>query len=224
MRIKSAFIIAFIFIAAQAALAADIAKDVNIDKEKRAVSYRLEKPALIRISLGIEDGPIFATVADWSLRKKGAHKERWRGTGMPEIDKLLCNKKTSFTFNYITIDKDVPTLDLKDIAEEESVIGPIGRASGGINRNYFHKEHKRELCHEPKVNITLPKDIARTKEGIAIIDKPLYLTIEIDPKDRVWFTGERYSLYIFVTNGNLSNSFAVKNSRSGFEIILSSSL
>jgi len=199
MRLNTVFAVIFTLTIARAVLAAEITKDVSLDKEKGEVSYKLVKPAFVRVSLGLEDGPIFATLTDWAARQEGSHKEKWGKTGIPEIDKLLCNKKTVFTFNYFTGDPDdKPTLDIKDIAEEQSVIGPIGRSSGGINLNYLHKEHKREFCREPKVNIAFPENIASTKDGIPIIDKPVTLTIEIAPEDKIWFNRERYSLYIFV--------------------------
>jgi hypothetical protein len=199
MRIKILALIILTLTLSSIAFAAEIARDVKLDSEKGEVSYFLDKPVLVRISLGIEDGPMFATLIDWDPRQKGANKEKWNKTGISEIDKLLCNKKTIFTFNYFTTDpEDKPALDVRDIEGEQSVIGPVGRASGGMNLNYFHKNHNREFCHEPKINISLPADIAKTEDGIAIIDKPTVLTIEIDPKDRIWFNREKYSLYIFV--------------------------
>lgn len=198
---QNKLLVIFIFLLLPAhAAAVEIVKDASFDRENAEVSYKLTRPALVRISLGVEDGPLFSTLVDWQFRRPGLHREKWGKTGMQEIDRLLCNKKTYFTFNYISYGPHQEGFDLNSLLQEEAVIGPIGRSSSRVSLNYLHKNHKRHSCHEPKVNITLPKNIKRTKEGVALIDKPIFLTIDIDPKDKIWFNRERYSLYIFTDN------------------------
>jgi len=192
------FIILLLLFYANAALAIEIVKDINFDSKNAEVSYKLTRPALVRISLGVKEGPVFATLVDWKPKRPGFHKEKWANTGIKEIDNILCNKNTYFTFNYISFGRGWEGIDINSILEEETIIGPIGRSSGGINLNSFHKGHKRELCKEPGVNIILPEGLAKTKEGIPIVDRPIFLTVEIRPEDKKWFGRERYSLYMFV--------------------------
>lgn len=195
---KLLFIFVFLFIIAQSLFAAEIIKDVAFDKENLEISYVLTKPASLRISLGIEEGPIFATLLDWQFRKPGIQKEKWNKTGIREIDNLLCSKKAFFTFNYFTHGLDQPVLDLNSLLQEEVLIGPIGRSSISTDLNLFHKGHKRKFCHEPKTRVILSEEASKTKGGIPVINRPVFLTIELDPKDKKWFQEERYSLYIFI--------------------------
>ena len=147
MRTKVLIIMVLLFTMTRAIFASEVAQDVKIDIAKDEVSYVLTKPAFVRIILGLEDGPMFfTTLADWAPRQKGAHKEKWNRTGISEIDKLLYNQKTIFALNYFTTDPDdKPTLNIRDIEGEQGIISPIGRSSGNINLNYFHKNHKREF-------------------------------------------------------------------------------
>lgn len=197
---RNKFILVFILLLFQAntAAAIEIAKDINFDSENAEVSYKLTRPALVRISLGVKEGPVFVTLSDWKPRRPGLHKEKWARTGIKEIDNILCNKNTYFTFNYISFGRGWEGFDINSVLEEETVIGPIGRSSGSVNLNNFHKGHKREFCKEPVVNIILPEGLAKTKEGVPIVDRPVFLTVEIRPEDRKWFGRERYSLYMFV--------------------------
>lgn len=195
---KALFIFISMLMLGDSALAAEIVKNVKFDCKTAEVSYVLRQPALVRISLGVEEGPMFATLVDWRIRKKGLHKEKWRKTGITGIDNMLCTQKTVFTFNYFTYGAMQPGFNINNLLEEEALMGPIGRSSSSVDLNRLHKNHKREFCHEPKIGIRLLGEIARTKDGIALVTKPVFLSVEISPKDKRWFTRERYSLYIFI--------------------------
>lgn len=165
----------------------DVAQDVSFNKEGKTISYSLNFPAYIRIRLGVEEGPLYRTLLNWDKREPGKHQEQYTG---------LDNKKTVFTFNYFTMDDaDRYGLELGEILPSPAQLA-IGKTLPTAILNQMHKRHRREFCYDPKINIYLRG--VQKKEGVPIVRKTSPLVVEIDKKDKEWFTRERFQVHIFL--------------------------
>lgn len=49
------------------------------DKEKKQIRFRLERDALVRVRVGLKDGPLLATPANWTPALKGRPSVPWDG-------------------------------------------------------------------------------------------------------------------------------------------------
>jgi hypothetical protein len=54
-------------------------RDLVYDANRKAVVYRLNRPARVQIRAGVFEGPLLKTLADWAPRRAGEQAERWDG-------------------------------------------------------------------------------------------------------------------------------------------------
>lgn len=172
--------------------------DINFDKEKSEFSYKLASPAYIRIRLGIIEGPLYNSL-DWEYRDAGTHHEHINYT-KENIKYPLDMENMVYSLNYFTEDdKDKKMVQLNEIMIQPQALA-IGKALSTYNSNQMHKGHRRELCREPKVKIIIPDDLVCLPDGTPVVKNRIPLKIEIEPEDKSWLEGERYSVHVFIDN------------------------
>jgi len=188
-RIKIIFFIILLFSISRTVCAEEtkgVARDVVLDKEHKTISYTLNCPAFIRIRLGTEEGPLYQTLVNWENKDTGRHVETYYG---------LDDKGIVFTFNYFTQgDEDRYGLELGEILPSPAQLA-IGKTLPVARLNQLHKNHAREICHDPKIILTLK---GAKKNGMVVVKNDAPLKIEIDKKDKAWFTKERFQVHIFL--------------------------
>lgn len=174
-----------------------VLKDLSFDKKTGAIFYELTVPIWVRIRFGIADGPLYRTILDWQKRPVGKHKETWDGMDSSGNFKLVGRDDLVFTFNYFTEGDeylyDVPVADILPLTGNLA-----GRHLPNLKINQMHKAHPRKFCYEPRVKITFPKNIPKTKDNSYIIKEKTTIQIDLDDKDKHWFRAERYSIHIFI--------------------------
>jgi hypothetical protein len=191
-KLKIALIIGFLFLLSVAYAEQEtqrVIQDIFFDKNTKTISYSLNYPAYIRIRVGVEDGPMYQTLINWQEKKSGKHSETFTG---------LDNEKTAFTLHYFTEgDEDRYGLDLSEILPNPAQAA-IGKTLPIAHLNQLHKEHSREICSDPQVQIKFSQ--AKVENGAFVINKETPLIIELDKKDRAWFLRERFQVHIFLDN------------------------
>jgi hypothetical protein len=174
-----------------------VLRDLSFDKKTGAISYELTVPAWVRVRFGIADGPLYRTIVDWQERNAGKHKEDWDGMDSSGNFKLVGRDDLVFTFNYFTEGDeylyDVSVADILPLAGNLA-----GRHLPNLEINRIHKSHNRKFCHEPKIEIRLPENIKKNKQGFYIIKEKLPIEISLADEDKTWFRVERFSLHIFL--------------------------
>ena len=78
----------------------------NIDFKPQTgeITYELKVPALIRVRIGIFDGPLYTTIIDWEQKQPGKYTEHWDGMDIGKKLILGGGGEVIATFNYITSD------------------------------------------------------------------------------------------------------------------------
>jgi hypothetical protein len=174
-----------------------VLKDLSFDKKTGTISYELTVPARVRIRIGIVEGPLYRTIVDWQERGTGKHKEEWNGMDALGTFKLAGREDLVFTFNYFTAGgeylRNIQVMDILPLAGNLT-----GRNLPNLEVNRMHKKHYRQFCHEPKIEIRLPKNIRRNKDNFYIVKEKIPIEISLVGEDKSWFRAERYSLHIFV--------------------------
>ncbi len=172
-------------------------KNLAFDKKTGVISYELTIPAWVRIRVGIADGPLYRTIVDWQERGAGEHKEVWDGMDAAGAFKLTGRDDLVFTFNYFTAGSEymqhIQVVDMLPLPGNLS-----GRNLPSLEVNRMHKNHPRQFCREPKIEIQLPRNIPKNKDGFYVIKTKVPLEIKLTQEDQRWFTAERYNLHIFI--------------------------
>ncbi len=175
-----------------------VVENLSLDSKTGAVSYTLNIAAKVRIRVGAKDGPLLRTIVDWQEREAGSHKEEWNGFDGSGKLKLVGREDLVFTFNYFTKgDELLQNVQIEDImpSPEKAI---IGRHLPNLKLNQLHKEHSRNFCKEPKVDIALAKNISADIEGNWIVEDKTPLTVSVAEQDKQWFNRERFSIHIFI--------------------------
>jgi len=174
-----------------------VLKDLSFDKKTGVISYELTVPAWVRIRMGIVDGPLYRTILDWQERSRGKHKETWDGMDSSGSFKLTGREDLVFTFNYFTAGdeylQDVQVADILPLSGNLS-----GRHLPNLKINQMHKAHPGQFCYEPKIKISLPRQIRKGKDNFYIIKDKTPIEISLADEDMAWFRAERYSIHIFI--------------------------
>jgi len=175
-----------------------LVKDLKFDREKGIVSYELTTPAWVRIRLGLKEGPMCKTLVDWEKRSAERHEEKWDGLDLSGTVKLPRKESLVFTFNYFTAGNEyIERAGIGDfMMPPENMI--VGRSAPTLQINMMHKQHPRQFCHEPRVNLSLPENILKTEKGSYILEDKVPIEISVAGVDEEWFRRERYSIHMFV--------------------------
>ncbi len=176
-----------------------VVKDFVVDKEHKTISYELTKPATVRIRVGSKSGPLHRTLVNWKKQRKGKHRIKWDGEDSSGTFNILDNKNFTFSLNYYVPGEDSTMFTFVPL--ESSIVVTdyfIGRAPKLVHLSQIHKNHKKQHCKDIKVIFELPKDIKKTKQGIAKIKGTTSITIKLPKNDKLWFRQERFSINIFI--------------------------
>ena len=171
----------------------------NIDFKPQTgeISYELKVPALIRVRVGVLDGPLYATLTNWEQKQSGKYLERWDGMDTDKKAHLGGGGDIVATFNYISQDDNV--FDPKDlIAGFPMVDNSIGRKLPSFSINRIHKNHKRENCRDVALDVDFLKKLPKTKDGFYIVSKKIPIKMSFKPGDQKMFRNEHYAVHIFV--------------------------
>ncbi len=161
-------------------------ENADIDRDDRYITYKLSKPARVRMQMSRGPVPI-GTLIDWVPRAPGTHREYWEA----DIDPFKGAGKLppiGATFNAFAL-------------PENSVIvkGTVGQRPPALSQSpvphrldldlqgdeiQVHALHPRARCYDPLVEITFPEDIQKTSTGLPWITDPTVLRFDLAPHQR----------------------------------------
>lgn len=175
--------------AAASAVSQGVVTETSFDRDAGTVSYTLTSAAYVRLRVGAEDGPMYATVVDWQRREAGTQSESYAGTALE-------GGKAVFSLNYFTDnDADARGLKLTELLPHPAQVA-VGKALPSVLINQIHKAHTRDACRDPSIIVRVAgarqaKEGYRLRPGSAVV-------IDISARDRRWFVRERFQVHIFV--------------------------
>ncbi len=182
-------------------------QNINHDTEAGSINFSLQKAALVNIRAGLKNGgPLMATPLDWLPLPTGNHTVPWDGmdaSGVIQTDSLkgleIGGSGYELPMNALIVlpDGDLPkTAGFMELGSE-AVTKREKRVKN--NRQMLnHWQHQRDTCYDPAITISLPQGLKRDEKGVAILDGPLPVTINIEQRARNHMFNQRFEIVHYV--------------------------
>ena len=173
--------------------------DSGYEESKGWISFTLEQPAYVRLRIGSQDGPLYATLMDWEYRYKGRHQIPWNGrdpTGMLDLTKsylILC-KAMSLPENvtYIIDSPNGNVLSRERRGIRVEVDPERYRAYASLNSTRLILG--RGLSPRFKVEM----DGSSSKDDIPVVSGVCKLNVVVDKTDVGWLANERFESLLWI--------------------------
>ena len=120
---------------------------IQFNKDSGQINYELNMPAIIRLRIGIVEGPLYVTLIDWQENTAGKHTIMWNGMDNTGTFNLLGNKDLTYTFNYYTKgDEDLYVHNTDDIIPSPVQVA-VGKTVPIFHLNHMHKKLNQSNQH-----------------------------------------------------------------------------
>jgi len=183
--------------------------EVDFNREKGVVSYKLVKDARVRIRAGISSGgPLLKGIVNWAPRLAGYNEEIWDGMDdsgsidvtvqkdyqliaeaitLPENSIITYGNPEYDYFEYKNdIAWDRPKKEERPLFESEMTL--LGRQAGILDNR----------GPEPEFYINLPEKFQKTTEGLPVVSGKVPLKIYLNERIKRYVTEQRYEIIFFV--------------------------
>ncbi|MFC1572702.1 hypothetical protein ACFL6M_03795 [Candidatus Eisenbacteria bacterium] len=148
-----------------------VASETAYDPETGSISYMLPEPALVRIRIGVQNGPLLRTLVDWEPRAAGQHVTIW--------------DRTDETGNISYLGRRDITVVITCIRPgEEAAMQPKACALG--------------LRKSPEILISFPGESEQNTDGIPVVTGVVPVRIEVGVKEKAWLTNSQYEVAIYI--------------------------
>jgi len=176
-------------------------RDLDYDFESQTISYKLVKPMLCKMRVGLkEGGPCYKTIFDWQPHEAGYHEKNWDGRDLNGIVGVWKKDKFQIVLDAFSVPKEAILLEGSDNASHRfkgvKKRFPLHPPRG--KKIMVHALHKREFCHDIPIKV----DLIPTRgsiEGIALISGTAeFKVMAANKNDLKHMIRERFELYQFM--------------------------
>lgn len=173
------------------------------------ISYTLPAASRVLIRVGIKDGPMIRSLANWAPRGAGKNVQRWNGFDQDQLMDLRRHPRLSVLvmafrlpeYSILTVGNTETNYrsyrQKKGWSEQIITSLPVKLERNGqrLSRSYFSQRFKDQ---EPRLLLSLVEPHPLTGESVPIIDKPVTVRVDIPEEDR-WLVQEGlYEVAFFV--------------------------
>ena len=184
----------------------DITKaDINI--QSQTVTYKMPEMGRVMIRIGIQSGPLLNTLVDWKPRVKGMITEYWNGKDKDNIIDLYNHPKfkmivTSFTLpDSSVISFGNKALTYREYKNSITVDRPVKvERKSSISKLSPHYRLPRVGDYSPVVKINFTNTHGTEKNGTIILKGKTIVKVELDEKDKAFFTNQQFEIVFFLDN------------------------
>ncbi len=196
---------------------------VGYDPGRRAVRYALQRPALVRILLGLKrDGPLLRTLVDWVARAPGEHEEPWDGWDASGVVRFADSRELDvqvwayeLPVNAVVVEAPAataPKAPASSAPPDPASLAPVRlsfldfgadrprrpRAAGRVPEMYNHWQHDRARCHDPRIGLRVAGEARRDDKGAVIVGGPLRLQVEVPAGEAAFLQDERFEAVVYL--------------------------
>jgi hypothetical protein len=175
------------------------------------IGYVLPAPARVLVRVGIKDGPMLASLANWEPRASGKNVQRWNGFDQDQLLDLRRSERLSVLVTafklpaHSIITTGNAAMDYrayrrsKGWREDQATTGtPVPDRNGvRIARSFFQPRYKQA---DPAVLLQPLGAVERGPDGVLKVRESLRVQVDIPEADRWLMQESLYEVAFFVDN------------------------
>jgi hypothetical protein len=175
------------------------------------IGYVLPAPARVLVRVGIKEGPMLASLANWEPRASGKNVQRWNGFDQDQLLDLRRSERLSVLVTayklpaHSIITTGNGAMDYrayrrsKGWREDQATIGtPVPDRNGvRIARSYFQPQYKQA---DPAVTLQPLGAVERGPDGVLRLRDSLRMQVDMAERDRWLMQEGLYEVAFFVDN------------------------
>jgi hypothetical protein len=190
----------------------EVIENIKVDTFANGdIGYSLPAPARVLVRVGIKEGPMMLSLANWEPRAAGRNVQRWNGYDADQLVDLRASQKlgvlvTAFklpahaiiTTGNTTQDYRAYRLARGWSENTNTPSEPVLERNGQrLSRTHFLPRFKDR---DPLVALALASDHAKSKQGLPLIDVQATIRVDIPREDRWLMQESLYEVAFFVDN------------------------
>lgn len=174
----------------------------TLDRDTGLLSYVLPNTAMVRIRIGLKDGPLLRTLADWRPQLAGEHQQQWDGKDACGLLKLLDHPQLDVNLSAYSLPANsiITGSGLESVPKRPGR-GAVRRPPRRANRPkgwYYHWTHDPAICHEPRFAVTFPEAAGKAGMKVPVLSGKTPVRVEADPRDEGHLVNRRFELMLYV--------------------------
>lgn len=177
----------------------------SFDPEQGLINYVLPAPALVNIRIGLSNGgPLLGTIVDWVARPGGRNHEPWNGWDAGKVIEISKMKEYQIGVSAYALPHNSIIVQAADKPNRPGFIKNVDWPSESRAKNsrrkqmYNHWQHSRDKCYDPAIRLSLPPQIKRRADGLAVIQEPVTLSMSVAEKDQSFMYDQRFEVVYYV--------------------------
>lgn len=179
------------------------------------IGYTLPVPARVLIRVGVKEGPMLRSLANWVPHAPGKNVQRWNGFDQEQLLDLRTNPKLTLLVMAFRLPEPAiitygnSAFDYRAYRVKkgwsESVAQPadpsLERNGQRISRSYYQPRFKDE---NPKLSLSPLTKLSLSQDGVQAINAPVGIRVDIAPEDRWLMQESLYEVGFFIDNAFVS--------------------
>ena len=182
----------------------------KVTKEGKVI-YNLSAPSRVLIRAGIIDGPMMRSLINWVPKPAGQNIQHWNGYDKDKVVNVLETRREGVIVVAFALPKySIITTGNKDLdyvsyyKNKKWSFTPIPKEQRLLERNGKgvspHLYAFRLTDKDPRIDIKLPKNTSRDKNGVAVLpnDKAIAVKVTMPKEDEEFIEVSKYEVSFFV--------------------------
>jgi len=173
--------------------------------------YHLSKPSRVLIRAGIKDGPMMRSLINWVPKPAGKNVQHWNGYDEDKVVNVFKTKR----YGVIVVAFSLPEYSIVTTGNKELTFAQysknnnfkfkqtpkkerlIQRAKKGISPHYYSS---RITDKDPKINLHFPKNVKKTKDGVAVFknNNAIPIKVTMPTEDEELIEQSKYEVSFFI--------------------------
>ena len=173
---------------------------IKYDPEKKKITYKLSCPARAGIRIGLKEGPLLHTVANWEPRPSGLNEEEWNGLDEVGLLRISEHPQMDFFAAAYTIPENSIITRGNSSDSRFIELPQAEKRSKKPRPPTLHPYARRDLLHlhAPRFDLASPGAVINPDDDSLIVLGKVPIRVTIHPEDRAWLINNRFEVIVFI--------------------------
>jgi FlgD Ig-like domain len=173
---------------------------IKYDPKRKKIMYKLSHPARAGIRIGLKEGPLLHTVADWEPRRAGLNEEDWNGLDEVGLLRIYEHPQMDFFTAAFTLPEN-SIITQGNSSDSRFIEGSLPEKRSKKPRPpTLHAYARRNLLHlhAPRFDLASPRARLDPENNRLIVSGKVPIRVTIRPEDRAWLINNRFEVIVFI--------------------------